>query len=169
MINSSRSAAAFSLVEVILAMGVVSFSVLSMLGLLTVGLQSDSASSSETAVTNILTSLVSDLSATPKTSPATDQTSPQFGLPVPMSGNATTNTLFFREDGTVSGTMNQNAVAADRPLYRATVIVVPPASTKGATTVRLLLTWPALADAKGANVPSKQKGSVETVTAFLRN
>ena len=168
MITRSRSTSAFSLVEVILAMGVVSFSVLSMLGLLTIGLKSDSASSSETAVTNILSSLVSDVSATPLTSPATAQVSPQFGIPVPVSG-AVTNTLFFKEDGTVSGTVNQNAIATDHPLYRATVIVVPPASTKGATTVRLLLTWPALADAQGAHLPSKQKGSVETVTAFLRN
>jgi len=160
----------FSLIEVAVAIGIVAFCVLSLLGLLSVGLKTDSSSSAETAVTNILTSLVSDLGATPVSTPPTSQTSPQFKIPMPASGTQT-STLFFKDDGTLSGTVNSDAVASEKPFYRATVVVMAPVSTskKGATIVRVLLTWPALADATASSLPSKQQGAVETVTAFLRN
>ncbi|HEY8965498.1 MAG TPA: hypothetical protein VIM58_03585, partial [Candidatus Methylacidiphilales bacterium] len=113
-----------------------------------------------------LTSIVSDLGATPSASSA----SPQFGIPIPASGTRT-STLFFRDDGTLSGVVNGDAVAADHPFYRATIVIIAPASParKAATVARVLLTWPALADASASALPSRQKGSLETVAAFLRN
>lgn len=165
----SCSISGFSLVEVTLAIGVVSFCALSMVGLLSVGLHSDSTSSSETAVTNILTSIVSDISVTPQSSSATAPISPQFNIPVPATGSPQSYAFYFKEDGTLSATAGGSAVAANAPVYRATVTVIPPSSTKGATVVRVLMTWPALADPTANIGPSKQKGSVETVTALLRN
>jgi uncharacterized protein (TIGR02598 family) len=170
MKTTCASAKGFSLVEVVLALGVVSFCVISLLGLVSAGLKSDANSSGETVVASLLTAIVIDLSATTTTTPPTVQTSPQFQISVPASGTVT-NTLFFCSDGTLAGPANQNAIPSGNPRYRVTVAIMAPASTaaKTATTVRIFVTWPALADPTITSSPSHYIDSVETMAAFLRN
>jgi len=156
----------FSLIEVVLALGLVGFCVVSLLGLFSVGLQSNTASSSETVVASLLTAIASDLAATPTTA----QTSPQFKIPVPAGGSVT-NTLFFSSDGSLAGAIDTDATPSTNPRYRAMIVVIPPtaAEGRGATAVRIFLTWPALADPSVSSVPTHYAGSVETMAAFLRN
>src|SRR5436853_4832798 len=73
------SRGAFSLVEVTLALGVAGFCFIAILGLLPVGVQTNQRAISQTAATNILSSVVSDLRATPKAAAA----STQYGIPIP--------------------------------------------------------------------------------------
>src|SRR5436189_2271292 len=67
---------AFSLVEVTLALGVAAFCLIAVFGLVPVGVQTNRNATSQTAATNILSSVVSDLRASPQTS----SNSPRYGI-----------------------------------------------------------------------------------------
>ena len=58
------SIAAFSLVEVTLALGIAAFCLIAVFGLVPVGVQTNRNATSQTAATNILSSVVSDIRAT---------------------------------------------------------------------------------------------------------
>ena len=60
-------AAAFSLVEVTLALGIAAFCLIAVFGLMPVGVQTNRNATSQTAATDIIAAIVSDLRATPKT------------------------------------------------------------------------------------------------------
>ena len=62
----SRSIAAFSLVEVTLALGIAAFCLIAVFGLVPVGVQTNRNATSQTTATNILSSVVSDIRASPK-------------------------------------------------------------------------------------------------------
>src|SRR5438477_5279045 len=74
-----KSHSAFSLVEVTLALGVAAFCLVTVAGLLSVGLQTNQRSTSQTAATSILSNVIADLRATPKAS----TTSTQYGISIP--------------------------------------------------------------------------------------
>ena len=61
----SSAIAAFSLVEVTLALGFAAFCLIAVFGLVPVGVQTNRNATSQTAATNILSSVVSDLRASP--------------------------------------------------------------------------------------------------------
>ncbi len=63
------AAAAFSLVEVALALGVASFCLISVIGLIPVGVNTGQIASDQTIAGSILTEVLTDLRATPRTSP----------------------------------------------------------------------------------------------------
>lgn len=75
------AAAAFSLVEVTLALGIAAFCLIAVLGLMPVGVQTNRNATSQTAATNIMAAVVADLRATPKAS----TTSAQFGMAYPTN------------------------------------------------------------------------------------
>ncbi len=58
-------AAAFSLVELVLALGVAGFCLFAVFGLMPVGMQTNRNATSQTAATNIIAGIVADLRATP--------------------------------------------------------------------------------------------------------
>ncbi len=165
-----HSTSAFSLVEVALALGVAVFALAAIIGLLPIGLSSNQASVEQTTAAALATSVVTDLQATPVEIPAVVKTSPRFQISLPASGSAT-HTLFLREDGSAAGSVDANADPAQDPRYRVTLVVTAPSAPtqKTATTVRVLITWPALADAVAGTTPSKYAGSYEFVTALNRN
>jgi uncharacterized protein (TIGR02598 family) len=70
------AAAAFSLVEVTLALGIAAFCLIAVLGLMPVGVQTNRNATSQTAATNIMAAVVADLRATLKPNP----TSTEFGI-----------------------------------------------------------------------------------------
>ena len=115
--------------------------------------------------------LVADLRATPQ---GTLKVSPIYQIPVPDPGSPAVNppTIFLCEDGTVAGgqSVGSNARAGDNPRWRATFFFTPPAvGQKAATSVRILVTWPALADGVANIPPAKYSGSYEIFTALYRN
>jgi len=163
---------AFSLVEVVLALAVAAFSLVTVFGLLPVGINSNQNSIRQTAAANFAKSIIADLRATQTNTPRAN-TSTVFNIPIPTagSGNAT-HTLFLREDGTTGTTaVDANADPSQNPRYRITLYFYPPTSSSGksATTARVLITWPALADQTASLVPTKFTGSYETSTALNRN
>jgi uncharacterized protein (TIGR02598 family) len=163
------NASAFSMVEVTLALGVAAFCLLAIFALLPTGLTSDQNSTQQTAAASLARAIVSDLRVTTKTLPASNQNSPRYGITIPGSGTAS-HTIFLREDGTAAGSPDTNADASQNPRFRATLDFTAPSNAlRTATAVRVLLTWPALAD-KTANVaPTQYAGAYETFTALDRN
>ena len=155
---------AFSLVEVTLALGIASFCLIAVFGLLPTGLNSIKASLAQTAATNLLTAIDADLRAAPNPAPGgTAQTSMQFGIAIPAAGGTATSA-----DSPITKLIDEkwqvvNTASDARYLLSVWMTPSSAANPKQATIVRLLLTWPAAATAARAT------GSVETVIALNRN
>ncbi|MBA3542885.1 MAG: hypothetical protein H0T83_00340 [Chthoniobacterales bacterium] len=155
----------FSLVELTLAIGVAAFCLLGVMALFPTSLITNQKTFQQTADTSLARAVVADLQATALTS----STSPRYGITIPATGTAT-HSIFLQEDGT-AGAQDADAVPSNNPKYRATITFYAPTNTsqKSATGVRVLLTWPALADSSAAASPSKYAGSYEVLTAIIRN
>ena len=166
-----RFTSGFSLVEVTLAIGIAAFCLITVVGVIPVGVQVNRNATSQTTATNIMATLVTDLRSTSKNKFG----STRFGITIPSdhtSGadptcqrcagcwNSQTQTKYFDGSGKV--------VASTAALYRVTLTLVqnPTATTAtGALFYNIRATWPAAAD-PCAITPS---GSVEMLAAFDRN
>jgi len=170
MMTLTRHRHSFSLVEVTLALGVASFCLLAVFALFPTGVAVNQISLQQTSDTTLARGIALDLSVTPKTVPQTIQASPRYGIPIPVTGMAS-HTLFLKDDGTISGAIDSDANASLDPRYRATITFMAPssASYKSAVGVRVLLTWPALADKSAGTAPSKYLGAYEVLTSLNRN
>lgn len=170
MMIPRRFSAGFSLIEVALALGIVAFALVAIIGLIPIGLNSNQSSSDQTAAAGLAAGIVADLRAAPVEIPPVVKNTPRYQVQLPPSGSAV-HTLFLREDGSVAGSMDTNADPGQDPRYRTTLFITAPtsASQKVATIVRVLITWPALADYQAAVTPAKYTGSYEVVTALNRN
>jgi Tfp pilus assembly protein PilV len=164
---------AFTMIEVTLALGVAGFCLLSIVGLLPVGLTSNQASIEQTMAVNISSALVSDLRTA---QPMGANISPRFGLPIPAAGaGSSMHTVYLASDGAAT-TVDTPPVTSGSSIsrYRATILFYPPANNpqpaqRTATEVRVLITWPALADTNYAKAPANYTGSYEAETALDRN
>jgi uncharacterized protein (TIGR02598 family) len=145
--------AGFSLVEVTLALGVTAFCLIALFGLLPLGVQINQSSISQTAAASVLSSVIADLRATPKTNLTSRQYDITFG---------TAKVLYFDGEGRTVTLTDPNAA----PRYRVTITF--PASPAGAFSpafVSLKVTWPALVD-PATTAPA---GFVESFAAFDRH
>ena len=167
MKTSLRRRAAFTLIEVALALGVAGFCLIPLFGLLPVGISSNQTSVSQTAAGSIAGAVISDLR-----SPLVSGTTPRFGF---TFSTTQPQTVYFGMDGTTAGAPGSQpstgATGTSPSTYRATIGVIASTATNSrcATEVRLLITWPALADPKPAQWPTNYSGSYETVVGFNRN
>ncbi len=156
-----RSIVAFSLVEVVLAMGIIAFALIMLFALLPVGLKSNTDSIGESQAVNLLQALIADRQATAYTN-----NSSLYNLPALADVTTTgTGTFYLNEDGVTT-----NAVAA-RARYQVNYTVYPAAnlftqatnypvtSVPMPVTIHFTVSWPAAA----TNRPS----SVETVATFM--
>ena len=149
----SRSQKAFSLVELTLAMGVSSFCLLSILGVLPVGLESNHNSRERTAAASLARGIVADLRALAQTSSQTSTpsltSSPQYALQLSRAFSE----VYLAEDGTT-------LPGKENARYLATVKTDAASPT---AFVNIRITWPAAAAA------DKAHGFYETATAIGRN
>jgi len=167
------SARGFSLVEVAMALGIAVFCLVPLFALLPMGLTSNQASLEQTMAGNIAGAIVADLRCA---QPLVAGTSPRFGFSVPaLSGTmtiaSTPQTLYLAANGIVIGAVGSGPVVTGTavPRYRATVGFAPPSTGRTATAVRLLITWPALADSNPNQWPVNYTGSYEADTTLDRN
>jgi uncharacterized protein (TIGR02598 family) len=144
----NSKSAAFSLIEVTLALGVAAFCLIAVLGLMPVGVQTNRNATSQTAATSIIASVVSDLRATPIANSTSSQFRITFGTPA---------TLYFDSAGQFTTSLGANS------RYRLDVSF--PTSPAGLRYADLRLTWPAPVD-PSTTTPS---GSAEMFAAFDRN
>ena len=157
----------FSLVEVVIAMGIAAFCLVAIFGLIPAGLKTNKESVAETTAAGLAGRIAADLRSTPSLSSA----SPLYGLNVsPAAGVAPMiQTVFLKDDGST------NAVTAMGVNYRATVVVSNP-NTAGKTppgrladVARILISWPAVADPNPTLPPTNFTGSFGTVIGLDRN
>jgi uncharacterized protein (TIGR02598 family) len=147
MKRSICGAAAFSLIEVTLALGIAAFCLIAVLGLMPVAVLANRNATSRTAATNIMAAVVADLRAIPTTKTTSAQFSIVFG---------TAKTLYFDNTGQFATTPGTNS--------RYQVNVTWPDS--GWTLLKyadVKVWWPAAATAANAS------GSTEMFAAFDRN
>jgi uncharacterized protein (TIGR02598 family) len=145
----SRSAGGFSLIEIVLALGVGSFCLIAVFGLLPIGIQTNRNATSQTAATGALASVISDLRATPTSSTTSTQYQITFG---------SSKTLYFDGAGRFATLLGPSSK------YRLDVTFPSNEGfTHSPTYADLKVTWPAAAAL--ANV----SGSIEMFAAFDRN
>ena len=153
--------AAFSLVEVTLALGVAAFCMIAVFGLLPVGVQTNQRATSQTAATSIMANVIADLRATPK--PPSINTSVQYQVRF-----GTSKTLYFDSSGRCStdlaGTIKPDSFSWSPPIQTRYQLNVTFPWTSGLTYgADLKVTWPAAATVTNA------RGSTEMFAAFDRN
>jgi uncharacterized protein (TIGR02598 family) len=148
------TAAAFSLVEVTLALGIAAFCLIAVFGLMPIGVQTNRNATSQTAAGNIISAVVTDLRTMPKTSGTWAGVSVQFGIPLQPSTQL--YRLYFDGQGRFTTSLSADS--------RYQVNVTFP--VKGNLTYAdIKLTWPAAVD-PATTTPS---GSVEMFAALDRN
>jgi type II secretory pathway pseudopilin PulG len=157
--------AAFSLVEVTLALGVAAFCLVTVLGLLPTSLKTQQSSIQQTTANQIISTIFSDLRADIRLPPGLDSKvcgdDPGPCAWGDLHGHwrdvAVPYTLYFTNEAKQTGTLN-GAPPADA-VFRATIIYrFPPSETT--TLADITVTWPAQ-----GGVPT---GSVTSVMAVNR-
>jgi uncharacterized protein (TIGR02598 family) len=136
---------AFSLIELTVTIGIAAFCLIAVFGLMPVGMRTNRNATSQTAATNIMAAVISDLRATPKANNNSSQFAITFGTPA---------TLYFDGSGQFTTTPGANS------RYQLNVTWY---GTTGLRYADLKVTWPAAATTANAS------GSTEMFTAFDRN
>ena len=155
-----KPASGFSLVEVVLALGVAAFALTAIIGMLPMGLKIQQTSIQQTIANNITSEVIGDLRAAYSKS---GSNSSQFGielkkLPPGQQQKYSPTPIYFALDGT-----QQNGSAG--AIFKATITYFSATDITDATLtlVDITISWPAAqADL------TKVAGSVETVTVIDR-
>ena len=167
MLPPMRKTAAFSLVEVTLALGVAAICLITLLGLLPAGVKTQQTSIQQTTANQIISQIFSFLRADVRLPPG--QVNKVCGntncdwsrLHDHWRNRGLPDTLYFTNDANqvgLNGTPPANAV------FRATITYrTPPTETTALATVRV--SWPAPVDPSAGGVPA---GSVTTLLAVNR-
>jgi type II secretory pathway component PulJ len=148
----------FSLVEVVLALGVAAFCLIAVMGLLPVALKVQQASIQQTKANAIISQITTDLRADVRLPPGQDSKAQGdwHNLHGHWADVATPDVLYFTND------TNQTTATSDA-VFRATITYLfPPTTTTSLANIKV--TWPARVDPATA-LPA---GSVETFIAVNR-
>jgi len=158
----------FTLVEVTLSLGIASFAMVAIYGLLPVGINNNQAAFSQSAAASIASGIVSDLRVS-----GTSNISKVFGFNIPQGGSSQSigpQTLYFDESLSVSGSVGSAPLksGSSTPLYRVSVYFGTYPG-RASTLARIFITWPALADQDPKIAAQHYAGAFETVTTLDRN
>ena len=143
----------FSLIEVVIAIGVAAFCLVAMLGLIPTGVKSVKAATDQTGASTVLNEVITDLRSTPIGA----DSSPTFGISLPTAGTPTmTNStnLIFSDSGSL---VSSNDFSAR---YVASITLSN--SSAYSTTALIQVRWPSVASSSNA------QGTIETVSTILR-
>src|SRR5262245_29728356 len=128
--DSSSRRRGFSLVEVVLALGLTTFCLVGLIGLFSVGIKTEHSSSDKLSATHILQGLIATRRATPDST-----TNPDFPLPAIQPGMVSSSTLMLDANGSVAGSDSE---ARYRLRYS---IDAPAAGDPRPARLHLYLTW----------------------------
>jgi uncharacterized protein (TIGR02598 family) len=162
MKRSLRSTAAFSLVEVTLAVGVAAFCLIAVAGMLPTGLKVQQSSVQQTTANEIMAAILNDLRADVVLPPglASKEIESGFGLHTHWAQIYAPDTLYFTNDGSQTGSVNQ--IGPDAVFRAKITYLFPPSATTSVANV--IITWPAAVDPT-TGTPA---GYVETYIAVNR-
>lgn len=146
---------AFTLVEVVLAVGTTSVAVISLMGMLCLGVTSNRESGQDTTIAGMSTQVMSELRSTPFT--ALWEAEPEVGVLPPEPASTTSpepSVFFFTHEGT------RQAKPDSATYYTCTVNKAPEESTRNpgvgayqAMDLRLVFTW----NNNGGNARERQE------------
>jgi uncharacterized protein (TIGR02598 family) len=158
--RSIISQAAFSLVELTIALGIAAFCLIAVFGLVPVGVQTNRNATSQTAATNILTSVVSDIRA----SPGGQSITKKYGI---NRGKGNPTTVCFDGQGGWTKLSGTGTVCPANSVYRLFVQVdQTPGGKFFPASAWLRVSWPAAAN-PSATPPITPSGSVQTVATYF--
>ncbi len=135
--KNRSSTQGFSLVEVTLALGVASFTLMSILGLLSVGMGAQQTSSRETIATNLALGIMADLIEVPNTAaialqPALTTKSSRYGVDVTQP----ITTIYLDQSGTL-------VTSAAQATFKATISLTKPATGERTDSYgTITISWP---------------------------
>ncbi len=159
-------AAAFTLVEVALALGVASFCLITVVGLVPLGVSTGQNASDQAAASSILTHVLADLRATPMTSPpGAATTSAGYKVQIPSNTGTVAPTVLYFGDSDQQFTF---APTVGTSRYRLTATFLPSNGTRTATGVTLRVSWPARIDPANP-ATGTPTGRVQIFAALDRN
>ncbi|MCE0499341.1 MAG: hypothetical protein LV481_15480 [Methylacidiphilales bacterium] len=181
--------AGFTLVEVVLALGVTTFCLLTMVGLLAVGISTNKSTIQQSIAANIAGAAMADLRATPLAnesySTAEILYSPRFGFELPASTSGSgieasgAQTIYVDVNGMPLTGVNSNlSTTSSAGTFRVTVVgPARPSVPSGAAAqtqrlaspVYILVTWPGQADPTATTWPTHYTGSLQVVTYLDQN
>ena len=164
MKRSLHITAAFSLVEVTLALGVAAFCLIAVLGMLPVGLKTQQASVNQTMANAIISQIIDDLRADMRLPPgqASKEEASGFSLHGHWAAVLTPDTLYFTIDAKPTGSVNQGTVPTDAVFRAVITYLFPPTATTSIANVKV--SWPAQVD-PATGVPA---GSIDMFAAVNR-
>jgi len=165
MKRALHRAAAFSLVELTLALGVGAFCLVALLGTLPVGLKSQQVAVQQTTSNAIISQIVTFLRADVRLPPGqADKVQGEWSnLKGHWAQVATPDTLFFTNEGNLSKA--NSAIPADAA-FRARITYYSPPSLGYTTSLAdVTVSWPAQVDPTTGGTPA---GTVETFVAVNR-
>jgi uncharacterized protein (TIGR02598 family) len=150
-------------VEVVLAIGVFSFCLLTLIALIPVGLTDNRTSRDRMIAADLCSSLESDLNST---SPSTNASPLNIKFPIPSTATyVSSTTVLYDSYGSASPTATFSTTRAPNSQYCFTVVVTAPPSQSYPTSpviANIQATWPAAA------VPSKANGTINTSVVINR-
>jgi type II secretory pathway pseudopilin PulG len=162
-----RKVAGFSLVEIVIALGVAAFALVAVMGMLPMGLKTQQASIQQTTANEVMAAILNDLRADVVLPPgqASKEQDSGFGLHGHWALVAVPDTLFFNNAGNQTGSVAQGTfpTAPSDAVFRAKITYLfPPTATTSVANVTI--TWPAQVDP----TIGLQVGSVGTYIAVNR-
>jgi type II secretory pathway component PulJ len=165
MKQRSQACRAFSLAEVVLALGVAALALVAVMGMLPVGLKTNQASVSQTKANAVMSQAIDFLRADVRLPPG--QVKKAQGDWTNLNGHwqsvAVPDTLFFTNDGKQNGYGSGSAPAAPADaVFRATITYLfPPTATT--SIAKITVSWPAV-----QSDLTKVAGSIEMFAAVNR-
>jgi type II secretory pathway pseudopilin PulG len=169
MKRSSRVTAGFSLVEIVIALGVAAFCLVVLLGLLPIGIKTQRTSANQTKANAVMAEIIGDFRAKMRLPPGLQSQSQEgtsgLGLHGSWATRATPDTVFFTNDGlqTPPQTAYTGTPAAPQgAVFRATITYLyPPTATTAIATITV--SWPA-----AQTDLTKVEGSIDMFAAVNR-
>ena len=152
--------AAFSLVELTLAIGIIAFCLLALIALLPVAAKTNRTAVQQTTANSILTAIINDFHSTQK---GAGNSSKQYKALFP-NGSQRTGYLYFSNEGSTGQKSDQPTSATT--FYATITYMDPPAGSgsKTATLFNVKVSWPYRGNTSGT-----PEGSVETFLSLDRN
>lgn len=161
--KSTKIRNGFALVEILIVIGIIGFAMVSLLVLLTMGVETNRVSAEESGAVNLASSLLGDLRNSPirDSSGNLRKTSVKFSLPMPLSveQESTVPPLILTSDATVADSGSETRYLVEATYVPAGFHLTPPDLRPAY--VSLKISWPAQA----ANASTLQ-GRWECVAAF---
>ena len=159
--------AAFSLVEITLALGVAAVAILAILGMMPTTLKTQQTSIQQTTGNAIISSIFADLRGDIRLPPGQYRHLEEdhgYQLHGHWAGMGQPDTLYFTQEGKQTGNVNANDPPSDA-VFRAKITYNPVGPTGNTSIANVVVSWPAVVDPSAGGVPT---GSVTALLAVNR-